>query len=92
MTTIVRVTGHILCPADDLELFRAALVDHVRLSRDEPGCLTFEITQDPADPCRWILDETFRDMAAFEAHRARARDSDWHRLTGHMDRDIRVSG
>ena len=92
MTGRVRVTGYLRCAPDEIEMVRAALVDHIRLTRAEPGCLSFEVTQDADDPCRWNLDETFADMAAFEAHRARAKASDWGRMTAHLHRDIRVDG
>jgi quinol monooxygenase YgiN len=90
MSAEVRVTGHLRCAPDEIAMVREALAEHIRLTRAEPGCLFFEVTQDAGDPCRWNLDETFRDAAAFEAHRARAKASDWGRKTAHLARDIRV--
>ena len=90
MSGIVRISGYLRCAPDEIEMVREALVEHIRLTRAEPGCLSFEVTQDAGDPCRWNLAESFRDMAAFEAHRARAAASDWGRRTAHLQRDIRV--
>jgi quinol monooxygenase YgiN len=73
-------------------MVRDALADHIRLTRAEPGCLSFDVTQDAGDPCRWNLDETFTDMAAFEVHRARSKASAWGPRTAHLERDIKVSG
>jgi quinol monooxygenase YgiN len=92
MTGRVRVTGYLRCAPDEIDMVREALAEHIRLTRAEPGCLSFEITQDADDPCRWNLDETFIDMPAFEAHRARARESAWGPKTAHLDRDIQVTG
>jgi quinol monooxygenase YgiN len=92
MTGRTRVTGYLRCAPHEIGMVREALVDHIRLTRAEPGCLSFEVTQDADDPCRWNLDETFTDMAAFEAHRTRAKGSAWGLATAHLDRDIRVAG
>jgi quinol monooxygenase YgiN len=90
MSGIVRVTGYLRCAPEEIAMVREALAEHIRLTRAEPGCLSFDVTQDPDDPCRWNLDETFRDAAAFEAHRARAKASAWGPKTAHLARDIRV--
>ena len=92
MSGTVRVSGHLRCAPGEIDIVRDALPQHIRLSRAEPGCLSFEVTQDAGDPCRWNLAESFRDMDAFEAHRARTAASDWGRLTAHLHRDIRVDG
>jgi quinol monooxygenase YgiN len=91
MSGTVRVSGHLRCAPDEIAMVRDALPEHIRLSRAEPGCLSFEVTQDGGDPCRWNLAESFRDMAAFEAHRARTAASDWGRRTARLHRDIRVA-
>jgi quinol monooxygenase YgiN len=84
----LRITGTLTCAtAADAALVRAHLPDHIRLSRAEPGCLSFNV--DPTDDPRvWRLDETFADRAAFEAHQARTRASDWFRATAHLARDF----
>ena len=63
---MITVTGHLIA-ADEVEadLVRRHLPDHIRLSRAEPGCLTFNV--DPTDdPLVWCLDESFTDRAAFD--------------------------
>ena len=90
MSGTVRVSGHLRCAPEEIDMVHEMLPEHIRLTRAETGCLSFEVTQDPGDPCRWNLSESFRDMAAFEAHRTRTAASDWGRRTAHLHRDIRV--
>ncbi len=90
MAQPLRVTGALFCAPDEIGTVRAALPEHIRLSRNEPGCLAFDVRQSSEDPCRWELDERFADRAAFEAHQARTRQSAWWRATSHMRRDFRI--
>ena len=90
VTGVVRLTGAIRCAPEEVEGLRAALPDHVSLSRAEPGCLAFDIRA-TADPCVYEVSEGLRDEAAFEAHQARARTSAWWRITGHMPRAFEIT-
>lgn len=88
---MITVTGRLICvSAADVDLVQRLLPDHIRLSRDEPGCLSFNVVQ-TADPLIWQLDETFVDRAAFEAHQARTRTSPWFKATTHLKREFRRS-
>ncbi|MEM9498031.1 MAG: antibiotic biosynthesis monooxygenase [Pseudomonadota bacterium] len=82
----VTLKGVIRCGASDAEIIRAALPEHIRLSRAEPGCELFDISE--TEPGVFAVQERFVDAAAFEAHTARTRASEWWRLTGHIPRDI----
>ena len=75
---------------DEVGIVLAHLDEHVRLSRAEPGCLTFALRQSDDDPCLFDLDETYEDRAALDAHRARTQASAWGRATRDMRRDIVV--
>lgn len=75
----------------DADLIARLMRDHERLSRAEPGCLVFEIYRSMSDPMRFAVREIFADRAAFAAHQARTRASDWWRQTAHIERDYRVS-
>ena len=88
---MIRVTGTLTCTtADDAAIVQKFLPDHIRLSRAEPGCLTFNV--DPTDdPLVWRLDESFTDRAAFAAHQVRTQASEWFRATAHLMRDFRVT-
>jgi quinol monooxygenase YgiN len=88
---MIKVTGTFSCSiVEEVALIQALLPEHIRLSRAEPGCLTFNV--DPtADPLVWRLDESFADKAAFEAHQTRTRASAWFKATAQMRRDFQVT-
>ncbi|MBW6507454.1 MAG: antibiotic biosynthesis monooxygenase [Rhodobacteraceae bacterium] len=86
----LHLSGRLICasPAEAARV-RAHLPEHIRLTRAEPGCVTFDVYP-TEDPLVWALDETFIDQAAFEAHQARAKASDWARETAGITRDFRT--
>ncbi|WP_137112557.1 putative quinol monooxygenase [Rhodobacter sp. SY28-1] len=87
---MIRVTGTLTCSTvEDADLVRQHLPEHIRLSRAEPGCLTFNV--DPTDdPLVWRLDESFVDQAAFAAHQTRTRVSVWYEATAGLKRDFKI--
>ncbi|MBL9047182.1 MAG: antibiotic biosynthesis monooxygenase [Tabrizicola sp.] len=88
---MIRVTGRLICATEaDAGVVQAMLPEHVRLSRAEPGCLSFEVVPS-SDPLIWVLDESFADRAAFEAHQVRTLASAWFRATAHLKRDFQVT-
>lgn len=50
----------------------AFMARHAAASREEPGCLVFDVCRDPADPAAFVLYEAYTDEAAYVAHRATA--------------------
>ena len=70
---------------------RAALDTHIALTRAEPGCVSFHVTQ-TADPLVWQVSEVFEYPAAVEAQQARASASDWATQTDGIARDYTVTG
>lgn len=88
----VNLKGHIDVPADRLDQIRAGLIDHIRLTRAEPGCISFEVTEDPDSPGRFNVAEEFTDSNAFHAHQTRAQASDWARISDGIPRDYSVTG
>lgn len=88
---MIRVTGTLTCATTaEAVIVRARLPEHIRLSRAEPGCLSFTV-EPTANPLVWRLEESFTDRAAFEAHQARTRASDWFSATAGLHRDFRVT-
>lgn len=82
----LRLTGHLICKDEsELALVQQYLPDHIRLSRAEPGCLAFDVTQ-TENPLIWQVDEEFTDQHAFDAHQTRTRSSLWYQKTGHITR------
>ncbi len=48
---------------------RELLLEQGRLSRQEPGCMRFEVYQSQSDPARLFLNEHWESQAAVDAHR-----------------------
>jgi quinol monooxygenase YgiN len=83
---MIHLSGRLICnDRAEAATVRRHLPRHIRLSRAEPGCLSFEVTTTD-DPLCWQVTETFRDPAAFDAHQARTRASAWHAATAAITR------
>lgn len=87
---MIRLTGTLTCAPDEASAVRTALPEHIRLSRAEPGCLSFDVTE--TAPGVFTVAERFADRAGFDAHRARTRASAWWQATGHMAREFTLAG
>ncbi len=87
----VRILGTLTATGHDIERARQLIPEHIALSRAEPGCLRFELTEDDQTPGLWRLDELFADQAAFDHHQQRTRASIWGRESGGMVRDFTVT-
>ena len=87
----ISLSGTMSCGADDISVVLAALPDHIRLSRAETGCLSFDISQDAANPGVFHVSESFVDQAAYEAHQDRTRASAWWQATQAFPRNFTVS-
>ena len=86
----VILTGFLICRSlEEGDRVSAMLADHIRLTRAEPGCLSFEVMP-TADPMIWQVEESFTDRAAFDAHQTRTRATDWWAATAAIRRDFRI--
>lgn len=82
----VRLTGTLVCAdAEEAAVVSRHLAQHVRLTRAEPGCRSFEVSA-TADPLVWQVAELFYDEASFAAHQRRVADSEWGRATAGIER------
>ncbi len=88
----VTLTGHITVPPERLDAIRIALQEHIRLTRAEPGCISFNVTENPDHPGRFDVAEDFTDPVAFEAHQARVKASNWGRISAGFPRDYTITG
>lgn len=86
----VTLTGHITVPPERLAEIRAALPTHIDLTRAEPGCLSFEVTE--TQPGHFDVAERFVDAEAFRAHQERVKTSDWGRISAGIPRDYQITG
>ncbi|KIC48687.1 putative quinol monooxygenase [Tateyamaria sp. ANG-S1] len=88
----VTLDGFLRCASEEeAARVRAALPEHMRLTRAEPGCIRFDVVPTD-DPLVWTVSEAFTDQAAFEAHQARAGASDWAQQTAGIARDYTIKG
>lgn len=88
---MIRLSGQLICAtAEEMAIVLVHLHDHLRLTRAEPGCLSFDVTR-TADPMVWQVEECFASRAAFDAHQARSRASVWSAQTVHMRRSYRLT-
>lgn len=88
--TQISLTGYIDVPADRRAAIAAALPEHIALTRAEPGCLRFDVTEDTACPGRFLVSELFASQADFDAHQARAADSPWAKITAGIPRHYSI--
>lgn len=67
---MIAIVVELKVPSNGAKDFRALAEQHARRCLErEPGCLQFDITQDPADLEQWLFYERYRDEAALDAHR-----------------------
>lgn len=62
------------------------LEEHITLTRAEPGCLKFEVTEDPKDRNKFHVSEIFESEEAFDAHQERAKTSEWGQISAPLER------
>jgi quinol monooxygenase YgiN len=87
----IRLSGKLICASqEEATLVATHLPEHIRLTRLEPGCLSFEVAQ-VDDYMIWRVEELFSDRAAFEAHQHRAKDSIWGAATKAIRREYQTS-
>lgn len=86
----VRLHGRLICATDEeAEIVRRHLPEHIALTRAEPGCLRFDV-HPTDDPLVWAVAELFTDHAAFDAHQARVRASNWGAATAGIAREYEI--
>jgi quinol monooxygenase YgiN len=87
---MIRLRGHLICmTTEEAATVRWHLADHVRLSRQEPGCISFNV-EPTDDPMKWEVDEAFTTRETFDGHQLRTRESEWFKATRSILRDFRV--
>ncbi len=87
----VILQGHIIVPNADLAVVEKELVVHQRLTRQEVGCLQFDVFQDSANVNKFNVYEEFVDQQAFNNHQLRVKSSDWGVMTVNVERHYKIS-
>ena len=88
---MIRLAGTLIVPQTDKAMVAALLPAHIEATRAEPGCLMFQVVADRCDPTRYLVAERFASRTAFDAHQARAQNSEWGRTTAHLERQFQVT-
>lgn len=88
----IHLAGQLVCATDEeARVVSDHLPDHVKLTRDEPGCISFNVIQ-TTDPLVWIVEERFIDQRVFEQHQRRVASSVWGRATVGIERRYSIEG
>jgi quinol monooxygenase YgiN len=73
------------------EKFKEAMVAQAqRCLTNEPGCLQFDVSQDPKDPKRFLMLEIYKDDAAIKAHQDSLHFKDFRPVVSELVAERRV--
>ncbi|MFG6178928.1 putative quinol monooxygenase [Halomonas sp. THAF12] len=82
--------GYIVVPESELEIVRNELKSHINLTREEEGCLEFQVVQDECEKNRFHVYEEFKNQAAFQYHQERVQTSHWGEITKNVERHYQI--
>ncbi|WP_232824732.1 putative quinol monooxygenase [Algibacillus agarilyticus] len=85
------IQGYILIPSLALASIKHELILHTKLTKQEPGCLKFEVTPDKTQPNKLNVYEEFIDQCAFDQHQARVKTSQWGKMTTQVERHYQIT-
>ncbi len=91
MTKVV-LKGHIIVSECDLAAVKEELPNHIALTRDEEGCLVFEVSQAPDNPFRFNVYEEFDNANSYRSHQSRVQASVWGSITTNVERHYTLEG
>ena len=86
----VVLDGYIMVPDADLAAVMEALETHIMHTRQEKGCLVFNVTQNAENPNRFEVYEEFTNRESFERHQNRVRHSPWGAVSMNVERRYQV--
>lgn len=90
-TPRITLSGDLVCAdAAQAALVERLLPAHIARTREEPGCLAFDV-ECTDDPLVWRVAEQFADQAAFDAHQARVAGSERGLETADIRREYTVA-
>ena len=79
-------------PGKEAEFKEQMMAQAKRCLANEPGCLQFDVAQDPKIPARFVMLEVYKDAAAIAAHQDSQHFKDFRPVVGELvaDRKIEV--
>ena len=87
----ILLKGHILVEEKDLAAVLQELRRHIELTRQEEGCLVFDVMQNSDNKNIFNVYEEFIDSAAFTLHQQRVANSAWGKVTRNVERHYQVT-
>lgn len=77
-------------PEKDLKKVKAELPNHIENTRQESGCVIFEVKEDQENKNRFNVYEEFANQEAFDSHQQRVAASRWGQVTKDVRRSYRI--
>ncbi len=87
----VILEGYVLVADSDLSAIKGTLPKHIQLTRQEEGCLKFEVSQDIENKNRFNVYEEFRSEDAFKFHQQRASQSEWGQVSARLEKHYKTN-
>jgi autoinducer 2-degrading protein len=77
-------------PGKEAEFKEKMTAQAKRCLANEPGCLQFDVAQDPKDPARLVMLEVYQDEAAIKAHQESQHFKDFRPVVSELVADRRI--
>ena len=90
MTKVI-LKGYVIVPPADLDAVQKELPIHIQNTRQEEGCLVFDVLQDKENKSRFNVHEEFIDRDSFSVHQDRVKNSNWGKIAANIERNYHVN-
>lgn len=87
----VILEGYVLVADSDLAAVKRKLANHIQLTRQEEGCLVFEVSQDTENMNRLNVYEEFTSQEAFKLHQQRLSSTEWGKVSSKLEKHYKTS-
>jgi quinol monooxygenase YgiN len=77
-------------PGKEAEFLEKMTAQAKRCLANEPGCLQFDVAQDPKNPARLVMLEVYKDDVAIKAHQESQHFIDFRPVVGELVADRKV--
>ena len=88
----VILEGYVLVSDSDLAVVKNELANHIELTRQEEGCIVFEVSQDNKNMNRFNVYEEFVSKDAFKLHQKRLSTTEWGKVSSKLEKHYKTSG
>jgi quinol monooxygenase YgiN len=88
----VILEGYVLVSDSDLAAVKRELPNHINLTRQEKGCIVFEVSQDNESINRFNVYEEFVSKDAFKLHQQRLSSTEWGKVSSRLEKHYKTSG